>query len=123
MISMVNSHNKKILDILWLIIAVSDLFEIQLTLHWAQIIVEKVNIVVVTAWLHLHIAAIETQQQIMVQADGWKCTYFSILSSVKTFYLTKLHLIFLMSFADFFTDSEGHEVTWCGREENDCNRE
>ena len=116
MISMVNSHNKKILDILWLIIAVSDLFEIQLTLHWAQIIVEKVNIVVVTAWLHLHIAAIETQQQIMVQADGWKCTNIPILSSVKTFYLTKLHLIFLMSFADFFTDSEGHKVTCCGHE-------
>ncbi len=85
------------------------LFEIQLTLHWAQIIVEKVNIVVVTAWFHLHIAAIETQQQ-MVQADGWKCTNFPILNSVKTFYITKLHLIFFMSFADFFTDSEGHKV-------------
>ncbi len=116
MISMVNSHNKKILDILWLIIAVSDLFAIQLTLHWAQIIVEKVNIVVVTAWFHLHIAAIETQQQIMVQGDGWKCTNIPILSSVKTFYLTKLHLIFMMSFADFFTHSEGDKVTCCGHE-------
>jgi hypothetical protein len=118
MIATVNSH-KKILDILWLIIAVTDLCEIQLTLHWAQIIVEKVNIVVVTAWFHLHIAAIAMQQQLMVQVDGWKCTHFPILSSVKTFDLTKLHLIFLMSFAGGFTDSEEYKLTCSGHKAND----